>query len=397
MSDARPRILLLYTKTGGGHLSAARAIKAAIDTRYPDTYDVVLYDVADSAHSPRVAMLYGTYNLMLKASPGQATAGWMLLNALQGEKGFMPWMPRAVQAVEDELRQARPALMVSVHGIVNHVMLHARAACGWTERVPYAIVCTDLTDRFLNGWANPNADLLITFTEAARRQMVDYGVPEEKVRVINGFTVHPEFAQPGATRAACRTALGLHPELFTVLVSLGGMAIPGKTKQIVRALGASGLPLQLIVVCGMNRSLEQQVHKLLRRYPVRAQVHGFTQRIAEMMTAADVMISKPGPGSIMEAVVKELPLLLDAVTKPMPQEQGNLAFAEAQGIALPITRYVDLPNMINLLMTDANAYASMQSAMRRMKNADAIFDVADALLGLLPVKTDNTKTPSAAS
>ncbi len=384
MSNARPRILLLYTKTGGGHLSAARAIKAAIEARHPGTYDVVLYDVADSSHSPRVAMLYGTYNMMLKASPGQAKAGWLLLNALQGEKGFMPWLPTAVHAVEEELRRARPALMVSVHGIVNHIMLHAREACGWTERVPYAIVCTDLTDHFLNGWANPNADLVVTFTEPARRQMLEYGVPDEKVRVINGFTVHPDFAQDTATRAECRAVLGLRPDLFTILVSLGGMAIPGKTKKIVRALGASGLPLQLVVVCGMNRSLKRQVRAIAKQYPLRVQVHGFTGRIAQMMTAADLMITKPGPGSIMEAVVKELPLLLDSVTKPMPQEQGNLAFAEAQGIALPITRYIDLPNMVDLLMHDANAYGSMQAAMRRMKNADAIFEVADALLALLP-------------
>jgi len=382
-----PRILLLYTKTGGGHLSAARAIKAAIDQRYPAAYDVVLYDVSASSHSRRVAMLYGTYNLMLTTNPRYTRQGMKLLNAVGAERAFIPWLPAPYRRMREALHEAHPDLMVSVHGIVNHVMLRALLESGRADTVPYAIVCTDLTNNFLKGWANPKADLIITFTEMARQQMLDYQVPAHKVQLINGFAVHPSFFQHPLLPSDCRAALGMRPDVFTILVSLGGMAIPGKTKAIVQRLCASGLPLQMMVVCGMNRNLKRQVRAIAHRYPTRVNVHGFTQRIDQMMTAADLMITKPGPGTMMEAVVKELPLCLDAVDEPMPQEKGNLLFAEKEEIAVTFTRYIDLPDIVDRLMREPETYHRLQANMRRIKNASAIFEVADALVALLPART----------
>ena len=74
------------------------------------------------------------------------------------------------------------------------------------------------------------------------------------------------------------------------------MAIPSKTKSIVKALISSGLPLQFVVICGTNRSLKRRMHYVARTTTMRMHVHGFTQRIPQMMSAADVMITKPGSG-----------------------------------------------------------------------------------------------------
>ena len=152
------------------------------------------------------------------------------------------------------------------------------------------------------------------------------------------------------------------------------MAIPRKTTAIVRTLLRSELPLQLLVVCGMNHSLKRKMHYLARNVTARMHVYGFTQRISLMMTAADLMIGKPGPGSIMEAVIKELPLLLDNVTEPMPQELGNLNYAMVHGIALPITAYRRLPQLVERLMFNSTGipahsrkYAPPQARKRHLR------------------------------
>jgi UDP-N-acetylglucosamine:LPS N-acetylglucosamine transferase len=176
----------------------------------------------------------------------------------------------------------------------------------------------------------------------------------------------------------------LDPNTFTILVTLGGMAIPRKTAAIVRMLIRSNLPVQLLVICGTNRTLKRKMHYVARTAKIRMHVHGFTQRISLMMSAADLMISKPGPGSIMEAVIKELPLLLDDVTEPMPQEKGNLAFALEHGIARSITSYRQLPRQVSSLMNDYAEYEKMRENMRLLKNENAIFDVAEEVLSLLP-------------
>lgn len=383
-SDRKPKIFIIYANTGGGHLSAAKALQAAINLRHPDQYQVEIVNVPLISGSQRIRMLYESYNVMLRADPRYAKHGLRLLNAFNVERVVLPWVKRGYLNVRRFLERGQPDLIVSVHAILNHAFTRALRECGWQQRIPYVIMCTDLTDNYLRGWANPSATKAITFTETARKQMIEYGMPAEKVVVHNGFAVNPSFFMETMTKEEARDQLGLDPNTFTVLVTLGGMAIPRKTAAIVRMLIRSNLPVQLLVICGTNRTLKRKMHYVARTAKIRMHVHGFTQRISLMMSAADLMISKPGPGSIMEAVIKELPLLLDDVTEPMPQEIGNLAFALEHGIARSITSYRQLPRMVSQLMNDHAEYEKMRENMRQLKNENAIFDVAEEVLSLLP-------------
>ena len=386
-SGRKPKIFIVYANTGGGHLSAARALQAAIHLRHPDEYQVEIVNVPLISGSQRVRMLYESYNVMLRADPRYAKHGLRLLNAFNVERAVIPWVKRGYLNVRRFVERGQPDLIVSVHAILNHAFTRALRECGWQQRIPYAIVCTDLTNNFLRGWANADATRAIAFTDLARRQLIEYGMPAEKIVVHNGFAVSPSFFTEPLTKEEARAQLGLNPNTFTILISLGGMAIPRKTAAIVRMLIRSNLPVQLLVICGMNRTLKRKMHYVARTAKIRMHVHGFTQRISLMMSAADLMISKPGPGSIMEAVIKELPLLLDDVTEPMPQEKGNLAFALQHGIACAVTNYRQLPRMVSQLMNDRNEYEKMRENMRRIKNEHAIFDVAEEVLSLLPEKS----------
>ena len=380
----KPKILLIYANTGGGHLSAARAIHDAIVQRYPGAYEPLIINVSLTSDSKQVHMLYNSYNLMLKADPRVTKHGWRLLNTINVEKAIIPMLPRAYANIARSLEREQPDMIVSVHPILNHTLIAAMKKVGIFGKVPYCIVCTDMTNNFLRGWANPEATRFLTFTEVARQQMINYGITPEKVKVLDGFPVNPSFSQDKTTKAQAREMLGLAPETFTILISIGGMAIPQKTRAVVRTLLSCGLPLQILVICGMNQTLKRQMHYLVRSSPLRIHVHGFTQRLGLMMTASDLMISKPGPGTIQEAIIKELPLLLDNVTEPMPQEKGNLEFALFHGIALKYTKYPQVPRLIGQLMNDRTAYERMQAHMRRIKNEQSIFEIADALLAELP-------------
>ena len=227
----KPKILIAYANTGGGHLSAAHAIEAAIHERYPQEYDVLIMNLSAASGSQGVTMLYESYNFMLKADPRYAKHGLRLLNTVNMERMLIPMVRRAVGNIRRTIIRERPDLIVSVHGMLNHLLTRLLKDCEWQGKVPYVIVCTDLTDNFLKGWANPQATRVITFTEMARAQMITYGVAPEKITVHSGFPVNPVlFYRDCAGRQECREQLGLDADLFTVLVSLGGMAIPSKTK-----------------------------------------------------------------------------------------------------------------------------------------------------------------------
>ncbi|MEI7834287.1 MAG: hypothetical protein WCJ56_13950, partial [bacterium] len=133
----KKKIVLVYANTGGGHLSAARAIEAAINERHPGQYDISLFNIAVASGSKPVTMLYDSYNLMLKASPRYARPGMTLLNTLNAEKAIMPFFPLAFKNIVQSLKDEAPAIVVSVHPIVNHALLRAFKELGWYDKVPY--------------------------------------------------------------------------------------------------------------------------------------------------------------------------------------------------------------------------------------------------------------------
>merc|ERR1719330_552775 len=69
---------------------------------------------------------------------------------------------------------------------------------------------------------------------------------------------------------------------------------------------------------------------------------GFISNMAEYMTAADVLVSKAGPGTIAEAAAVSLPIML---TSFLPgQEEGNVDFVVNGkfGMYIPDTKPSDI-------------------------------------------------------
>ncbi len=82
-----------------------------------------------------------------------------------------------------------------------------------------------------------------------------------------------------------------------------------------------GSPLQLILICGRNEELAAKLRARKWRLPVN--VIGFTKEVHKLMRAADFLIGKPGPGSIAEAMVRKLPVLIECNAWTLPQERYN--------------------------------------------------------------------------
>jgi processive 1,2-diacylglycerol beta-glucosyltransferase len=253
---------------------------------------------------------------------------------------------------------------------------------GWYGKVPYVIWCTDLTKYFLRNWAVPDADLTIALHPEAKEQLMDYGVPESKIRVLSGLPVNKKFLTK-RSKFEARQELGLDPTRFTVLISMGGVAV-GATYVFTRQLALSGLPVQVIAVCGKNERLKVRTDKLAAKVDIPVKVFGFTDQMPLLMDAADVMIGKPGPGTIAEAIAKELPMLIDASHEPMAQEKGNLEMVVRQQLGLKIEKISPVVDQVRKLMENEELYLKIQENLRRAKNDKAIEELIDIALTQMP-------------
>lgn len=388
----KKRILVIYETAGGGHLSNARAIEAACKQKYPDS-EIVLMHVSVAAKSQRVAALYDGYNRLLKFDPRIVKYGYTILNSINAEKLVLPLMPKVTRNLKDAIDAIKPDVIVSVFGMVNYAIWDVLKNLGWAHHVPFLIFVTDMTTSFLRSWVHPEADMMIAMLPETKQQLVAYGMPEERIRVLNGLPVNPGFIKPPIPKSDARRELGMALDRFTVLITMGGVANKN-TVRFTKDLANSGLPLQIIVVCGRNASLKRKMDRIATHSRAPIKVLGFTDKMPLLMDASDLAISKPGPGTIAELVHKEIPMLIDDIFDPMPQERGNLDFVLSKGLGLSITKDDSVADMVRELMNDPIRYEKFRAAARTIKNERAVFDLVDIIMSFVPKAK---LTPSAGS
>lgn len=373
----KKRILIIYETAGGGHYANAKAIEKAFNLRFPEC-EIILMHVSAESKSQRVSYLYNTYNDMLMADPRMVRYGYRILNAVNAEQILFMLVPKASRTFEDYFRAVKPDVVVSVFGVFNYATQNIMKRLGWAQQIPFVIFVTDLTRNFLRSWVHPEADLMIAMLDETKQQLIDYGMPPERIKILNGMPVNPMFCLNQKSQETARRELGMALDRFTVLITMGGVANKN-TVRFTKELASSGLPLQLIVTCGRNAALKRKVERLSASARIPIKVLGFTDQMPTLMDASDMAISKPGPGTIAELVYKEIPMLIDGIFPPMPQEKGNLDFVMDKGIGLAISRSVSVSELVGDLMSDPRRLDQMRENMRRIKNPHAIDELVDLI------------------
>jgi processive 1,2-diacylglycerol beta-glucosyltransferase len=165
------------------------------------------------------------------------------------------------------------------------------------------VLCPDVAVHRL--WAAEGTDLFLVTSPAAAASVRRY-LPRAPVAVVPP-PVRPEFyAAPD--RETARSALGLQAGEFTVLVIDSGWGF-GPLTESVAALARAGV--HVLAVAGRSARVEQGLRELAARTP-RITPFGFTDRIPELMAAADLVLALPGATTCSEArVVRRHLLLLD--------------------------------------------------------------------------------------
>jgi 1,2-diacylglycerol 3-beta-galactosyltransferase len=150
--------------------------------------------------------------------------------------------------------------------------------------------------------------------------------------------VHPEFSRAAQRdQLVLRSRLGLDLTLPTALLIGGGEGVGPVAEiasQIERAFSAADRPVgQLIVICGRNRALLDELNR--RTWSIRVTVRGFVSEMAQWMAASDCIVTKAGPGTIAEAQVIGLPMLLYGYIPGQEEENIRLVTEKHAGIYCP--------------------------------------------------------------
>jgi 1,2-diacylglycerol 3-beta-galactosyltransferase len=350
----------LISDTGGGHRSACNAIVAALDEVDTGPHGESLRiehrieDVASHCSFP-LSQLGPAYSAALRFAPPIYGA---LYHATNGRRRFRSVIrfcePLYRARLRDLFTSYRPDVIVSVHPLLNHAALRARADAGMLD-VPVITVVTDL-GRVHEGWLTPEVDAVVVPAREVYQRAKDRGVPVERIYHL-GHPVHPKFEDVSDTKAQLRVQLGLPAEKTIALLMAGGEG-GGKLLPTTLALAKSKLPLHLVVVTGRNKALRKKLNELARSLPTPMTVLGYCENVPELMRAADLLVTKAGPGTIAEASLAEVPVVVyDFIPG---QEYGNLKYVENNGIGVVALTTSDVVRSTRRIVANLERLQSMR-------------------------------------
>ena len=323
MSQNKPHILFLFSDTGGGHRSAAEAIIEAIQLEYGDVATTEMLDFFKS-HAPlplnkmpdwypdmvKAPQLWG---LSFKISDGRKRARAITTST-------WPYVGRAARRI---VRDHPADLVVTVHPLATTVFLKALGRI----RPPFITVVTDMVTTHAL-WYDQRSDLILVPTESARKRALSYEMSPEQVRVV-GQPVAERYCVPAGDKTELRKKLGWEVDK-TIALLVGGGEGMGPLGKTARQIATSGLDVSLVIVAGRNQRLKEHLESLNWQVPVH--IYGFTHDLPDFMRAADVLITKAGPGTIAESLNANLPIILYA--KLPGQEDGNVTFVVEEEVGV---------------------------------------------------------------
>jgi 1,2-diacylglycerol 3-beta-galactosyltransferase len=321
------RALFLISDTGGGHRSASNAITTALDEiKEPFAFEHRIEDVAAHCSFPLTQLGLG-YSMALRYAPPVYGALYYATNGRRRYRALVRFCePLYRERLRDLFLSYKPDVIVSVHPLLNHAALRARADAGM-ENIPIVTVITDL-GKVHESWLMPDANAVVVPAREVYERALSRGISPSRLRLL-GQPIHPKFDDVAGTREELRDALGLPQDKPIVMLMAGGEG-GGKLLPTTLALAKARLPMHLLVVCGRNEPLKQKLEEMQQSLPTPMTILGFTNKIPEYFHAVDLLVTKAGPGSLAEANAAQLPVVVyDYVPG---QERGNVDFVRNNGL-----------------------------------------------------------------
>jgi len=362
----KARVLFLFSDTGGGHRSAAEAIIEALELEYPDCIIPEMVDIFKQYAPPPLDLAPEMYPPMAKV-PDVWQLGYRLSNGPNRTRVITDVLWPYYRRASHRLVKEHPCdLIVSVHPLANGPILRALGP----KHPPFITVVTDMVSTH-SFWYNSAVDLILVPTDVARQRGVEFGVDPDQIKVV-GLPVADRFCHPLRDRCALRNKLDWPEDDLQVILLVGGGEGMGPLEKTACAIDAAGFKAALVVVAGRNHKLKESLEAHAWNMPVR--IYGFVREMPDFMRAADILVTKAGPGTISESFIAGLPIIL--YSRMPGQEDGNVTYVVDEGAGVWAPQPDQVVSALRYWLRHPAQLAKVASACKRLARPDAARTIA---------------------
>ncbi|XP_074566852.1 putative monogalactosyldiacylglycerol synthase 3, chloroplastic [Curcuma longa] len=375
-ADRTKNVLILMSDTGGGHRASAEAIRDAFRIEFGDEYKVFVKDLFMEHAGWPLNNMESSYKFMVKhvqlwrmAFHGTSPR-WIHNLYLAAIASFY------TKKVEAGLKKYKPDIIISVHPLMQHIPLLVLKWQSLQNKVVFVTVITDLNTCHPTWFHSDVNRCYCPSEEVAKRAALD-GLQPSQIHV-SGLPIRPSFCRAVLVKDELRKELEMDPDLPAVLLIGGGEGM-GPVKKTAKALGESlfdkenGKPIgQLIVICGRNKTLSETLQEIPWKIPVK--IMGFVTGMERYMGACDCIITKAGPGTIAEALIRGLPIILNDFIPG--QEVGNIPYVVDNGAGVFSKSSKQTASLVaRWFGPESDVLKKMSENALKLAQPDAVFDI----------------------
>ena len=388
---SKRKVLILSASAGTGHVRAADAL-LRVCQKHPGVGEVQHWDMLKYTTRLFRHIYSQVYLDLINKAPRML--GWIY------DTFDTPWRNEKMRMAFEKFN-AGPFLKAAMAFQPDHIICtHFTPASllGWLYekgRIPVkpAIVVTDYDCHAM--WLNRTYQQYFVLLDETREFLVQLGIDPGRI-TMSGIPIDPVFMEIKSRAAVCRK-LGLADDIFTILISAGGYGV-GPVEALLTELLKITRPVQLVVIAGRSEELKQQIDQMAARQSRNSSARvipvGFTSLMDEYMTAADLLLGKPGGLTTSEAMAKNLPL---CIVNPIPgQEERNSAHLLELGVAIRSNNLPALAWKIQKIIDDPQRLARMRDNTRRLAHPEAAETIVNTVMNL-PLNSEPDDPPKGRS
>jgi processive 1,2-diacylglycerol beta-glucosyltransferase len=369
------KVLILYSSLGSGHISAAKALKAAF-TQF-DGVDVQCEDALAHASSIYRRIVTEAYAQLSERMPQLYKAYYEGTDIDELEKSLdnnIIWAKLErpfFRQLKSLLKEANPDVIVCVQQIPSRLLqlVEDRKEVGR----PQYVVITDAIAH--SSWINYGVSGYFLPNDLSRNFLLQRGVDASLLHVT-GIPINLEVAKEKSP-AAARSKLQLFPE-DKVITLMGGGLNPKRVCRLVENLLAYDCFNTLIIAAGRNETLLEALKDIKSNDLINVRKLGTINYVDDLIVASDLIITKAGGLITSEILARGKPMVL---VDPIPgQEEQNADVIEAAGAGVQLRLLEMVAPAISYLLKNPERLAAMRRESLRLGKPNAAIAIAQHIV-----------------
>jgi len=371
----KQRIGFLYLQTGGGHISGADALIARLTEKYQR--EAVYLSKNGFKETNRIARIFFEKGYL--ATSNYFELGYVAFYQITKPKmilRFCEWLlrPFIVKNLVEFLKTEKITKLICLHEIL--IPLARLAIDRVNPDIPLITIVMDPFTAHPSWFYVKNTELIVFSKKLEKEAIERYGFKPERVHHFPiMLSCNFDRRYTAAEKLAAKNRLGIPLDKKVILAVGGGEGLKS-TFAIVNAFLLQRCPAHLIVVCGKNKILKAELEILVKTAQIEnIQIFGFVSFMPDLINAADCVITKSGPATVMETLSAGKPLILANYVRG--QELGNMLYVVNNELGWYIPQPWQIIKKVKEIISDDATLLSIEKKIDSMRIRNGLEDIVD--------------------